>query len=205
MEERAIMDHRLAQFLSRGVLPGGASADVVRLAVVAECGGVGDGQVAQALLEPLRGISALGHHGGDESVGLGDGETGCVDEPLLDPRPLRRVRMPGLRVERADVQVGVTLLTGEQLLLGLPAAVAVPYRPVVFGPETVPQMPAAIPDRQGVADRDQGQHHDDDDCRPGSGLMSASKRCEWCAGLSQLPSEALFTRLYASRNRSIDG
>ncbi|MEV4020017.1 site-specific integrase [Nonomuraea angiospora] len=110
LEQDAVVHHGLAQVLGGGLAWGGASADLVGLAVVVQGTAVHHWQVRQLLPEVFGGISALGHDGGDQFVGLGDGGTWSVDEPLLQRGPLPGVGLPGGGGERRDVQGGEAFL-----------------------------------------------------------------------------------------------
>jgi hypothetical protein len=101
--------------LGGGFTRGDAPADVVSLAVVLQGTAVHHRQIRQLLLEAFGGISALGHGGCYQFVGLGDGGTGGVHEPLLELGPLPGVGLPEGGGEQREVERGEALLPGAQL------------------------------------------------------------------------------------------
>jgi hypothetical protein len=101
------------------------------------------GQVGKNLVIMFGRVATFGHHGGDEQLRSGDSVRGCVDEPLLDARPLPRVACPRRIGERLDVKIRDSPLAPGQFGFRLAPAVALTHHPVVFRAEALLEPTAA--------------------------------------------------------------
>src|SRR5690606_36174886 len=135
-------------------------------AVVLERLGMRDGQVGQPLLVVAGRVAALGGHGGDEAVGLGERAARIVDETFLGGNPFGGVVALAFLGQRTQVEFGVTLLAPAQFAFGGGSVVGLGDDAVVFGAEPAAQARAAHfrqdqqQDRYGGEDRhDQRDQH----------------------------------------------
>src|SRR5690606_25662797 len=135
-------------------------------AVVLERLGMRDGQVGQPLLVVAGRVAALGGHGGDEAVGLGERAARIVDETFLGGNPFGGIVALAFLGQRTQVEFGVTLLAPAQFAFGGGSVVGLGDDAVVFGAEPAAQARAAHfrqdqqQDRYGGEDRhDQRDQH----------------------------------------------
>ena len=87
LKERAEVDHGLAQIFGVGLALGLAESALMRGAVIFEDERMVHGNIVGALFEIADGITAGGHHVGEQLVGVGDGAAGAVNEAGLDFGP----------------------------------------------------------------------------------------------------------------------
>jgi hypothetical protein len=125
-------------------------------------------QVGELLVEVFGGVSAFGHGGRDQLVGLPDRAGRRVDELLLEGDPVRDVALAGFGGEGFDVEGGDSLLAVSEFLFGLATGVAFVHGAVVFGAEAVAELSPALlllqDDEADGQDHDH-RHGDGHDCR----------------------------------------
>jgi hypothetical protein len=157
-EERAIVDHRLAEVLRRGLLARVRDRDPVRRPVVVHDLRVVDGDVRSALLEVFDGVAALPHHLLDQHVGLCDRAAGIVHEARLGGAPRLGVAIARLGAQRLHVELLAPLPALGEIRLRLALRRRVGDGPVVLRPEALPERPRAS--RAQRAPDDEREHHD---------------------------------------------
>ena len=156
-EERAVMNHGLAQVFGIGAALGVEDGDLVTGAVVFDDERMMGGEIGGALFEIGDGIAADGHDLLDELVGIDESALGIVDETGLDAIPGGVEIGADFGRERIDFE-GVDA-TGEcfELGFGFGRAAGFLNGALVFGAEAAFEASAA----HGAAHEE--KHEDDDD------------------------------------------
>ena len=83
VEDAAILDHCVAQFLGGGIHCSVADGNIVSQAIAAHNAGVADRQIGGALLKVGQGIAACFEEPVDEVIRFGHSELGVIDEAGL--------------------------------------------------------------------------------------------------------------------------
>ena len=163
-EERAVMDHRLAEILGGCFAASLADGDLVRRAIVLDDVRVIHGHVRGALLEIADGIATNLHEIRDEAVCFDHGTFRVIDEPRLIRTPLLREPRAVLGAERFQVQLLHALDTIIELAFRVSRVAAFPHEPFVLRTEFPAKLVGAALLRQYDGDdyhRQRDQHTND--------------------------------------------
>jgi hypothetical protein len=137
----------------------------VGLAVVLDDDGMVDGHVRGPPLEVLVDrVAALGHHLGDETVGIAHGGLRLVDELPLHALPALGVAVARAGIELTDLELLATVTALGELGLGRSLVALLGEGAAVLGPEALLQpLGTALPcDHDACHDKRDHQDADDD-------------------------------------------
>jgi hypothetical protein len=162
VEQRPVVDHRLAKVLCRTATGPLLVRDPVCRAVVLDRRGVVHRQQLDLLGEPTRRVALLVHHHGEQGVRLAQRARRVVDELRLHCLPALRQLVAAQRRQRPDLQ-----------LLDAPGAIdqralrdsraGLLDRSVILRPEAGPQLEAAFAPHEIYRGADRHADPDDDD------------------------------------------
>src|SRR6185369_2197190 len=181
IEQRAIMNHRLAKILGAGFAARMTQGDLMGGAIILHDLRVIDRKIGRALLEIHDRIAAALHHAAEQIVGMGDGRLGIVDELGLHLPPLIDIARALFRRQRPDREFGDALLALMQQRFRLAGGADLRHRPLIFGAEPRLEI-VAPPSLEPEADRDraeQDHERDQDDFGGGEGSHITLQSCAY--------------------------
>ena len=132
VEERAVVNHGLAQFFGAGFAAGLTIGDSVGQAVIFKDERMADGNIGGALLKVTHRIAARGHHFAQELIGFRYRASGAVHKVRLHFAPGRHeARMIG-GAQRLDIQALDAIGALIEIRFGLSPAIAGLQGAVIF-------------------------------------------------------------------------
>jgi len=135
-KQRAIVNHRLAEFFNPDILMFVANRNLVRDAIILHDRRMIHRNVGDSLLEIRDRIAAHAHYFLDQNVGICHRGLRIINEARLGVFPSIGKFRPLLIVKRFDVELGHTLLPLLQELFGMSGvAIVCAHCPIVFGSE----------------------------------------------------------------------
>jgi hypothetical protein len=139
LEEGAVVDHRLAEILRRGLACGTPARQIVRRSVMTHDIRMVDGNIRGPLLKIAHRIPARFHHFANQFVCPRNGFPRRIDELRLDGAPRICKPVDLATIQFPQVQLPDPLLPFSEFVLGFSLVTPIADQPVIFRTKLVSQ------------------------------------------------------------------